>query len=124
MSTTQILWLENTALAILSALAYIYLQGPWWVFAVLFLAPDLSMLGYLAGPRVGASAYNLVHTSALPLALIAVSVIANTPMATLIGLIWLAHIAWDRMLGYGLKLPTGFNDTHLGRIGRGARART
>ena len=33
--------------------------------------------------------------------------------------IWTAHIAMDRALGYGLKLPTGFTDTHLGRIGKG-----
>ena len=122
MSTKIILWLENTALLVFSLLAYIHIQGPWWLFVALFLVPDLSMLGYLAGPRVGANAYNLVHTSALPLILIVIGVITAAQTAILIALIWLAHITWDRMLGYGLKLPTSFNDTHLGRIGRDARA--
>jgi Domain of unknown function (DUF4260) len=123
MSTTIIIRLEYAATTIFSLLAYIYLQGPWWLFAVLFLVPDLSMLGYLAGPRVGANAYNLVHTSVLPLALIVIGIVSSTPIATLIGLIWFFHITWDRTLGYGLKLPTSFNDTHLGRIGRDARAK-
>lgn len=118
MSPTRILWLENTVTAILSLIAYIALGGPWWLLAVLFLAPDVAMLGYLMGPRVGANAYNLVHTSVLPLALMAVGLGLNAPTATWIGLIWLFHIAMDRALGYGLKLPTGFQDTHLGRIGR------
>jgi hypothetical protein len=123
MPTALILRLEYAALTIFSLLAYIHLQGPWWLFAVLFLVPDLSMLGYLAGPRVGANAYNLVHTSVLPLVLIAVGVASSGPIATLIGLIWFFHIACDRMLGYGLKLPTSFNDTHLGKIGRDAKAK-
>jgi hypothetical protein len=123
MSTAMIVRLEYAALAIFSLLAYISLQGPWWLFAVLFLVPDLSMLGYLAGPRVGANTYNFVHTSVLPLALIVIGIASSTPMASLIGLIWFFHITWDRTLGYGLKLPTGFNDTHLGKIGREARAK-
>jgi Domain of unknown function (DUF4260) len=121
MSTAMIIRLEYAAATIFSLLAYIYLQGPWWLFAVLFLVPDLSMLGYLAGPRVGASTYNFVHTSVLPLALIVIGVASNSQTAILIGLIWFFHIAWDRMLGYGLKLPTSFNDTHLGKIGREAK---
>ncbi len=120
---TMIIRLEYAAATIFSLIAYISLQGPWWLFAALFLVPDLSMLGYLAGPRVGANAYNIVHTSVLPLALIVIGIVSSTPIATLIGLIWFFHITWDRMLGYGLKLPTSFNDTHLGRIGRDAIAK-
>jgi hypothetical protein len=121
MSTTMIVRLEYAAATVFSLLAYIHLQGPWWLFALLFLVPDLSMLGYLAGPRIGATTYNTVHTSALPLVLIALGVVLGAQTAVLIGVVWYFHIAWDRMLGYGLKLPTSFNDTHLGRIGR-ARA--
>lgn len=121
MTTTTIIRLEYAAATIFSLLAYTSLQGPWWLFAALFLVPDLSMLGYLAGPRVGAKVYNLVHTSALPLALVVVGVVTSAQLAVLIGLIWFFHITWDRMLGYGLKLPTSFNDTHLGRIGRDAQ---
>ena len=115
--------LEYAAATVFSLLAYIYLQGPWWLFAALFLVPDLSMLGYASGPRVGANAYNLVHTAALPLALIVIGVVTSTQILILIGLIWFFHITWDRMLGYGLKLPTSFNDTHLGKIGREAKAK-
>lgn len=92
-------------------------QG-WWLFAALALAPDLFMLGYLAGPRIGAIAYNLVHVTIVPLALGVAGFWAASPILTAIALIWLFHIAVDRALGYGLKLPTGFQDTHLGRIGR------
>ncbi len=118
---TMIIRLEYAAATVFSLFAYIFLQGPWWLFAALFLVPDLSMLGYLAGPRVGACAYNLVHTAALPLALIVIGVVTSAHILVLIGLIWFFHITWDRMLGYGLKLPTGFSDTHLGKIGREAK---
>jgi uncharacterized protein DUF4260 len=90
----------------------------WPAFALFFLAPDLAMLAYLAGPRAGAIAYNVAHTYALALALTLVGFFAGLPAATAGGLIWIAHIGFDRALGYGLKYPTGFGDTHLGRIGR------
>ena len=110
--------LEWAAIAV-AALAFYAMAGfSWWLFAVLILAPDVSMLGYLAGPRVGAIAYNALHILIVPLLLtLAGYAIANS-MAMAIGLIWIIHIAVDRALGYGLKLSTGFQDTHLGRIGR------
>ena len=123
MSTTTIIRLEYAAAAVFSVLAYISLQGPWWLFAVLFLVPDLSMLGYLAGPRVGAITYNFAHTAALPLILIVIGIVTSLQVVVLIGLIWVFHITFDRMLGYGLKLPTSFGDTHLGRIGRDVKAK-
>jgi hypothetical protein len=76
------------------------------------------MLGYLAGPRPGAVAYNLAHTYATPAVLAGVGWLIGTPLLLALALIWAAHIGFDRMLGYGLKLPTDFRDTHLGRIGR------
>jgi hypothetical protein len=88
------------------------------MFAGLILAPDLSMLGYLAGPRVGAIVYNAVHTLIAPAVLAAAALLA-APLLTPLSLILLAHIAADRALGYGLKHSTGFKDTHLGQIGRG-----
>ena len=88
----------------------------WLALVVLFLAPDLSMLGYLAGPRVGALAYDVVHTYALPVALGVAGVLAGSDTAIQLALIWLAHIGLDRMLGYGLKYPSGFKDTHLQRV--------
>ena len=103
--------------------AVIYHQGAfsWIWFAVFFLAPDLSMFGYLKGPRFGALAYNAAHTYAVALPLALVGLFARQPGLLAAGLIWTAHIGLDRALGYGLKLPTGFRDTHLGPIGR-ARA--
>jgi hypothetical protein len=76
------------------------------------------MLGYLRGPRPGAAAYNLGHTWLLPGILAAVGILGGTPLVIDLALIWLGHIGADRLLGYGLKLPTAFQDTHLGRIGR------
>jgi Domain of unknown function (DUF4260) len=92
--------------------------GSWPLFFLLILAPDLSMLGYLAGPRIGAIAYNLVHALIAPLCLLALGFLGGQEPAIHIAMIWLAHIAIDRALGYGLKFSTGFQDTHLGRIGR------
>jgi Domain of unknown function (DUF4260) len=88
------------------------------LFAFLILAPDLAMLAYLVGPRAGAAAYNLVHTYALALPLALAGFWLASPIALALGLILIAHIGMDRMLGYGLKYASGFRDTHLGRIGR------
>ncbi len=97
---------------------YAWNDFSWPVFALLFLAPDLSMLAYFAGPRLGALAYNLAHSAALALALTLAGFFDGLHMVAAGGLIWIAHIGIDRALGYGLKYPTSFGDTHLGRIGR------
>jgi Domain of unknown function (DUF4260) len=110
--------IEGGVLLALSLLIYWKLAGPWLWYILLILAPDLFMLGYLRGPRLGAAVYNLGHTWLLPGILAAVGVIGGTSLAVDVALIWLGHIGVDRLLGYGLKLPTGFQDTHLGRIGR------
>lgn len=112
--------LEGLALLAVSVLAYARFGEGWLLFAVLFLIPDLSFLGYLAGPRLGAWAYNLAHSLIGPLLLAAAG---DPPIA--LALIWLAHIGFDRALGYGLKSPDGSGVTHLGLIGaarRGQRA--
>jgi hypothetical protein len=115
--------LEGLA-ALAAALAFYGHNGfSWSAFALLFLAPDLSMLAYLAGPRVGAWGYNLAHTDALAIALTLAGFFTGLPLAAAGGLIWIAHIGFDRALGYGLKYPTAFRDTHLGRLGW-HRART
>jgi hypothetical protein len=100
-----------------SAIALYFNAGyPWWLFVALVLAPDLSMVGYLAGPAVGTATYNAVHTYSLPVVLAAIGVIVDAEVAVQLGLIWIAHIGIDRALGYGLKYPTGFKDTHLQRV--------
>ena len=95
---------------------YGHLHFSWFLFAGLFLTPDLSMLGYLRNPRLGAALYNLCHTLTLPIALVAIAYARHRPLALAIAILWVAHIALDRMLGYGLKYPTKFNDTHLQHI--------
>lgn len=113
-------WLRAEGLAVLLlSLALFAEHGQGWaLFAALLLAPDLAMLGYLGGPRIGARAYNLAHTYTAPLLLAAAAVVVPQPLLASLALIWCAHIGLDRALGYGLKLPGGFRDTHLGRIGR------
>lgn len=110
--------LEGAAAFAVALVLYGHGGSSWLLFAALFLAPDLTMLAYLAGPRVGAAAYNAAHLYVLPLALLVVGFVAGVPVAMACILIWIAHIGFDRALGYGLKYATGFGDTHLGRIGR------
>ena len=90
----------------------------WWIALLVFFLPDLSFAGYLAGSRAGAVAYNAVHIYGFGALVAAVGLSAGLPWLTACGWLWLAHSGFDRMLGYGLKLPTGFGDTHLGPIGR------
>ena len=117
-----ILRLEGAAALTAALAAYAHWGPGWGVFALLFLVPDLSMLGYLAGPRVGAAAYNAGHSSLGPAILAAAGLMAPAPLATAAALVWVVHIGFDRLLGYGLKYPTAFGHTHLGAIGRAARA--
>ncbi len=111
---------EGAALLAVAAQLYGKTGASWWLFAILFLAPDLSFLGYLLGPRAGAIAYNAAHTLVGP-ALIGIAGLWLADVAIIaLALIWAAHIGFDRLLGYGLKYATGFGFTHLGRIGRNA----
>ena len=112
-----LLRLEGACYAIAALLIYWQFGFSWWMFAVLILVPDLSMLGYLAGPRVGAISYNIVHATPLAWALLLTTLFSHQNRGLAIALIWFAHIGIDRALGYGLKYATGFKDTHLGRIG-------
>lgn len=111
-------WLRIEGLAALAAAVYVYAWGghSWLLFAALFLAPDLGFLGYLAGARVGALVYNVLHSYTIPVAIAAAFYTMDRPLV--LPLIWIAHIGFDRLLGYGLKYPSAFADTHLGRIGR------
>ena len=102
--------------AVVLAASLLLYGGSWALFAALFLVPDLSMLGYLVGPRAGALAYNAFHTHAPPGVLAAFGVLTGGDTALFVALVWFAHIGFDRMVGYGLKYPTGFFDTHLHRL--------
>lgn len=111
------LWLRLEGLAAMAAAICVYARTghSWLLFAILFLIPDLSFAGYIGGPRLGAVIYNICHSYIVPVALGCALWLAGRSMA--IPLIWTAHIGFDRMLGYGLKYPTGFGDTHLGQAG-------
>jgi len=109
--------LEWAVVAAAAIVFYAWSGGSWWLFGLLILAPDLSMFGYLGGPRIGAIAYNALHILIVPVLLLLVGYLSGHTVAIAVALIWIAHIAIDRALGYGLKLSTGFQDTHLGRIG-------
>ena len=111
-----LLRVEGVALLVLSVLLYRVNGGGWLMFGVLLLAPDLSMLGYLAGPQVGAAIYNTFHTYAMPAVVGALGMIFANPLMVAVALIWFAHIGMDRTLGYGLKYPSSFKHTHLERV--------
>jgi hypothetical protein len=92
--------------------------GNWLLLLPLLLLPDVSMVGYLAGPRVGAFSYNVAHTWAPGFVVLAIGAVLASPIVLVLAAILIAHVGMDRAMGYGLKLPTSFQDTHLGRIGR------
>jgi hypothetical protein len=116
-----LLRLEALALFLGAVALYVHSGAGWKLFAILILVPDLSMVFYLGGARIGAAAYNAAHSTLGPIALAASSFFVPQPLLLPIALIWAAHVGIDRALGYGLKYPTAFRDTHLGRIGRAAR---
>jgi len=113
MSPRLFLHFEGAAVLAASVFAYKHYHGGWILFAALFLAPDLSMIGYLRNARLGAATYNTIHTYVGPFLLAGYSLWMAWPTALLVALIWIAHIGLDRMLGFGLKYPTRFRDTHL-----------
>ncbi|WP_312529990.1 DUF4260 family protein [Paracoccus sp. (in: a-proteobacteria)] len=90
----------------------------WWLWLVVLLLPDLSMAGYLAGPVRGAFVYNLFHLYASGLVLVLLGMLVGQVDLITLGLLWLAHVGIDRAIGFGLKRPEGFSQTHLGQIDR------
>lgn len=113
---------ESAALLGLGLLLFWEVGGNWLALLALGLAPDLSMLGYIGGNRVGAVVYNVAHLYIGATLLATLGIVASNSSLVALSLIWFTHINLDRMLGYGLKRPTSFKDTHLGRIGRTSTA--
>jgi hypothetical protein len=117
-----LLRIEGAAALVAGAALYLHLGG-WLLWLVpLLLLVDVSMIGYLAGSRVGAIVYNVAHNWALGLAVLGLAWWAAAPALALAGAILVGHTGMDRLAGYGLKYPTAFGDTHLGRIGKGTRS--
>ena len=113
-----ILRLEGLAVAVVAATLYARTGASWWLFAALWLVPDLSMLGYRVSSCWGARCYNAVHTYVVPLFLGVAALLLHADRLLPFALIWVNHIAVDRLLGYGLKYSNGFGWTHLGRLGK------
>jgi hypothetical protein len=108
---------EGLLVLIAAVVGYHAIGASWTLFAVTLLLPDLGLVGYLAGPRVGAIAYNAMHIYLGPAALAALAYLGITPGAWPICLVWMAHIGMDRVLGLGLKFSSAFRNTHLGVVG-------
>jgi hypothetical protein len=113
-----LLRLEGLVVLAASIAAYHALGASWVLFALLLLVPDVGLLGYVAGPRVGAIAYNAWHTYVAPGVVGIAALISGRTELWPICLIWTAHIGMDRALGFGLKFATAFGCTHLGAVGR------
>ena len=107
---------EGLAVGCAALAGYFHAGYPWWLLLALVLVPDLSMAGYLGGPRLGAACYNAAHTYAVPLVLLAIGVVTGNDATTEVALIWTVHIGFDRALGYGLKYPDNFKHTHLQQL--------
>jgi hypothetical protein len=116
----MLLRLEGAAVLAGAIVGYRALGGSWLLFALLFLTPDLSLLGYLGGARIGAALYNAAHTYLGPALVASLGLTTVGPGAWPIALIWAAHLGMDRAVGLGLKYPSAFRDTHLGTVGRAA----
>jgi hypothetical protein len=112
--------LEGLVAFVVGAAIFTRLGGEWLWFVPALLLVDVSMVGYLRGPRLGALTYDLAHNWAVGLGVLGLGLALAIPVATLAGAVLVAHTGADRALGYGLKLGTGFRDTHLGSIGRDA----
>lgn len=116
MKVKYILHLEGLFMLLASLYFYGVLNGNWWLFALLVLAPDFSILGYLKDSTIGAFGYNLIHNYVLSTLIIVAGYMLGSPLLMLGGLILNAHLGLDRFMGYGLKYATKFQDTHLQRV--------
>ncbi len=116
-----LLKLEYVFLFLIGILAFVETGISWWWFAAMFFLPDLSMLGYMAGSKAGAFLYNLFHHFAVGILCFIVGKYLNNDDLTVAGIILFSHSAFDRILGYGLKYPNSFHNTHLGTIGHKER---
>jgi hypothetical protein len=113
-----LLRVESLLVLVGSTALYRHFGGSWLLFIVLFFAPDISIAVYLVSARLGWRAYNLAHTYASPLLVIGLSVLTDHLRVAVFGLIWCAHIGWDRLLAFGMKLGEAFWETHLGPLHR------
>lgn len=112
------LHLEGLELLLLSLFIFHWFHGNWWMMLALILLPDIGMLGYLWNPKLGSILYDMTHTATVPAVLMVIFWLFHLHLEATVPFlaIWVAHIGADRILGYGLKYPTNFKDTHLQRV--------
>jgi len=109
--------LEGATLLVGALLAFSTTRQAWWLVPLTVLAPDFLAVGYLSGTRTGARLYNLAHSTPIPAVMVGLGLWRGMPIVLALGLVWLAHIGVDRVLGYGLKYNDDFHHTHLGWSG-------
>ena len=114
----NILKLEELAMFGLSIWALYFFNAEWWYYLLLLLGPDISMIGYTGGNKIGAFMYNLFHHKGAAIVLFISGFLLPDMNFQIAGIILFGHSSMDRMLGYGLKLKEGFKHTHLGLIGK------
>lgn len=115
---TKLIKLEELGQLLLSIILFNQMDFAWWVFLACILLPDLSMIGYLFGTKVGAMTYNTFHHKLLGIVAFAFGIWLDQPNIALAGTILFGHAAMDRIFGYGLKYSDDFKHTHLGWIGK------
>lgn len=118
----RLIRIEGLAVLVGVSAVYFFAGMPWWLYALLFFAPDFSFAGYVFGPGMGAIIYNLLHSLIGPVGLGLLGLFSGGEWLQAIALIWFAHIGFDRAFGYGLKYADSFSQTHLGPIGRGRQS--
>lgn len=110
-----LLRLEALLVSFAAVLCFAKLHGNWLLFVILLLVPDLSLLGYLTehNERFAAVFYNLVHSYAAPIVVALVAWKLHAIAGEWVATIWIAHIALDRFLGFGLKYAQAPQPTHI-----------
>lgn len=114
----NLLKMEELGQFLLSIILFSQTEYSWWVFPVCLLLPDLSMIGYLFNPKIGATIYNFFHHKLVAVLVFFIGFWLDNSLITLAGIILFGHSAMDRIFGYGLKFNDDFKNTHLGRIGK------
>lgn len=110
--------IEEFAMFVLSIFAFNLLHFAWWWYLILFLLPDIGFLGYLINTKIGALSYNLLHHKGVAILIYLLGFYLSNEYLKLTGIILFGHASFDRILGYGLKYFSSFNNTHLGKIGK------
>ncbi|UUC45884.1 DUF4260 domain-containing protein [Flavobacterium cerinum] len=114
----KIIQLEELAQFVVGFILFLQTDYTWWWFPLLLLVPDMSMLGYVFGNKIGAYSYNIAHHKGVAILVYLAGIYTVNPVLQLAGIILFSHSSMDRIFGYGLKYTTGFSNTHLGIIGK------